>query len=169
MIKLFERSRRRNLLDEWYRTNWPDLYRFVYHHVQNRQDAEDLAQEAFSRTLAHHSADEPPTRQYLYTTAHNLIRDRWRRRLRTGVAMPLEEALLAQAADDEAIQLWVGDLLAKLPQEYRTVLELRIIAGYSREETARRLNTTDGAVRSMQYRALQLLRTMASDEMEVAK
>lgn len=166
---VLDRPRRRALLEEWYRENWPDLYRFVYHHVQNRQDAEDLAQEAFSRTPAHHREGEPPTRQYLYTTAHNLIRDRWRRRLRSGLTVPLEDVLLGRAADDEAMQLWMQELLDRLPPEYRAVLELRILAGYSRAETAERLQTTEGAVRSTQYRALQLLRSMANEEMEVAR
>jgi RNA polymerase sigma-70 factor, ECF subfamily len=164
-----DRIRRRTMLDEWYRDSWADLYRFVYYHVQNGQDAEDLAQEAFSRVLARHESAEPPTRQYLYTTAHNLIRDRWRRRHRTGVLVPLEEVLLSRAADDDAMRLWMQDLLEKLPPEYRTVLELRIIAGYSRAETAERLETSEGSVRSMQYRALQLLRSMVGDGEEVAE
>lgn len=168
-MTLVARLRRRAMQDAWYRENWPDLYRFVYHHVQNRQDAEDLAQEAFSRTLAHQDADEPPTRQYLYTAAHNLIRDRWRRRQRAGLAVPLEEVLLSRAADDGAMQVWMQDLLLKLPPEYRTVLELRIIGGYSRAETAERLKTSEGAVRSMQYRALQMLRCMAGEEAEVER
>lgn len=162
-----ERIRRRAMLEAWYRESWPDLYRYVYHHVQNRQEAEDLAQEAFSRTLARHDNEEPPTRQYLYATAHNLIRDRWRRQRRAGVLLPLEEAFLNRAADDEAVQVWMRELLDQLPQEYRAVLELRIIQGYSRAETAQRLDRTEDAVRSMQYRALQLLRAMVSDETEV--
>jgi len=157
-----ERIRRRALLEAWYQGNWPDLYRYVYHHVQNREEAEDLAQEAFSRTLAHHADGELPTRQYLYATAMNLIRDRWRRRRRSGVALPLEEALLGQKPDDEAMQVWIRELLDQLPQEYRVVLELRIIQGYSRTETAQRLDKSESAVRSLQYRALQLLRAKLS-------
>lgn len=159
--------RRRAMLEAWYQENWPDLYRYVYHHVQNRQEAEDLAQETFSRLLARHVDAEPPTRQYLYTTAHNLIRDRWRRRHRSGLAVPLEEALLDRAADDETMQIWLRELLDQLPEEYRTVLELRVIAGYSRAETAQRLGKTEDAVRSMQYRALQILRAKATEGMEV--
>lgn len=157
------------MLEEWYQERWPELYRYIYHHVQNRQEAEDLAQEAFSRTLAHPNGELAPTRQYLFATAHNLIRDRWRRQRRTGVLLPLEEALLDQAADDDAMQLWVRELLVQLPPEYRAVLELRIIQGFSRSETARRLDRTEDAIRSMQYRALQLLRAKASEEREVER
>lgn len=148
----------RSSLEEWYRGHWPDLYRYVYHHVQNRQEAEDLAQEAFARALPRSEADLLPTRQYLFTTALNLIRDRWRHQRRSGTLLPLEEAFFARAADDDAIQSWIAELLGGLSPEYRAVLELRIIQGFSRAETARLLGRSEDAIRSMQYRALQLLR-----------
>jgi RNA polymerase sigma-70 factor (ECF subfamily) len=47
--------------------------------------------------------------------------------------------------------------LAKLSQEQQTILDLRIIKGYSVAETAKLLGKTEGAVRTAQYRALQAL------------
>ena len=160
-----KRTQRRAQLEGWYQEHWPDLYRYVYHYVQNRQEAEDLAQEAFSRVITRRGDEPLPTRQYLFTAAHNLIRDRWRRK--AGVLLPLEERFLERADNDEVMQTRVQEMLDQLPPDYRAVLELRIVQGYSRAETAQRLERTEDAIRSMQYRALQLLRNRASQEMEV--
>ena len=48
----------------------------------------------------------------------------------------------------------------QLPAQYRQVLELRIIDGYSRKETAERMERSEDAIRGLQYRALQALRDL---------
>lgn len=163
-----------------HREAWRQLYRYIYARVQNREEAEDLTQEAYSRAIAGATGrgraaqaeeavgDGPPSRWYLRTVALNLIRDRWRRNRAHGVEVPLEETLLQGPDDaDEAIsRAWVRELLARLPEEQRTVLELRVVAGRSRAETARRMGKTETAVRGLQYRALQSLRSLMRQHSE---
>jgi RNA polymerase sigma factor (sigma-70 family) len=50
--------------------------------IRNRDDAEDIAQEAFTRLLGvpHLEADASRARNYLFATAANLARDNYRRR-----------------------------------------------------------------------------------------
>jgi RNA polymerase sigma-70 factor (ECF subfamily) len=48
----------------------------------------------------------------------------------------------------------VADVLDRLPVQYRRVLELRFLQGYSIEETAQELGITPGNVKVIQYRAL---------------
>ena len=50
--------------------------------IRNRDDAEDIAQEAFTRLLGvpHLEADASRARNYLFATATNLARDNYRRR-----------------------------------------------------------------------------------------
>jgi RNA polymerase sigma-70 factor (ECF subfamily) len=55
-------------------------------------------------------------------------------------------------------------LLEVLPEKQRQILVLRVIEGYSAEETAEAVNSTPGAVRVAQHRALARLRTMLSPE-----
>jgi RNA polymerase sigma factor (sigma-70 family) len=66
---LFTRYRRSLL---WYLTRL----------IRNRDDAEDIAQEAFARLLGvpHLEADPSRARNYLFATATNLARDNYRRR-----------------------------------------------------------------------------------------
>lgn len=159
-------------LQDWCERTWPDLYRFIYHHVQNRQEAEDLTQETFSRTLAVISpTGGPPPLNYIKTAALNLIRDRWRRRRARGIPVPLEEALLThdREMDDAVDRAWIAGLLARLSEEHRTVLRLRIVEGYSRAETARRMERSEDAVRGLQYRAVQALRDLMRRCLEEAE
>ncbi len=152
--------------ETWYRSTWNQLYRFVYARVQNREEAEDLTQETYSKLLARGESG-PPTPQYLYTTVLNLIRDRWRRKQTRGATVPLDEALLVRAGHEEdaaVSRAWVRSLMDRLPADYRTVLELRIVQGYSRTEVARRMGKSETVVRGLQYRALQALREMMRDE-----
>jgi RNA polymerase sigma-70 factor (ECF subfamily) len=48
----------------------------------------------------------------------------------------------------------IADVLNRLPVQYRRVLELRFLQGYSIEETAQELGMTPGNVKVIQYRAL---------------
>jgi RNA polymerase sigma-70 factor (ECF subfamily) len=52
----------------------------------------------------------------------------------------------------------LADKLARLPANYQTVLLLRVFEGLSAEEVAQRMNSTAGAVRMLQLRALTALR-----------
>lgn len=145
----------------WYDATLPFLYRYIYQRVQNREEAEDITQEAYVRTLGRKPApDTLPTAGYLKTVALNLIRDRWRRRQVRGITLPLTEALLADADDPEAAlgREAVQEALAALPPDYRQVIQLRIVEGYSRSETAKLTGRSEDAVRGLQYRALQQLR-----------
>jgi RNA polymerase sigma-70 factor, ECF subfamily len=54
-------------------------------------------------------------------------------------------------------------LLDQLPEHHREVLVLRIALGLSAEETARTVDSTAGAVRVTQHRALTKLRQLAAE------
>ncbi len=55
-------------------------------------------------------------------------------------------------------------LLGVLPDKQREILVLRVIEGYSAEETAEMVGSTPGAVRVAQHRALARLRKVLSSE-----
>ncbi|MDQ4103627.1 MAG: sigma-70 family RNA polymerase sigma factor [Actinomycetota bacterium] len=55
-------------------------------------------------------------------------------------------------------------LLDMLPEKQREILILRIVEGLSAEETAEVVNSTPGAVRVAQHRALQRLRVLLGTE-----
>jgi RNA polymerase sigma-70 factor (ECF subfamily) len=50
---------------------------------------------------------------------------------------------------------WLECVLGALPANYRQVLELRFLRGYSLRETAEAMGNTVGAIKVMQLRALR--------------
>lgn len=153
-------------VQRWCDQTWPRLYRFIYNRVQNRQEAEDFTQETYARAFAHLSSLENlPPPQYLQTIALNLIRDRWRRKRNQGIQVPLEESLLLGDSQTEAVidRTWLAGLMAQLSADHRMVLQLRIVEGYSRAETARKMGRSEDAIRGLQYRAVQALRDLIKD------
>jgi RNA polymerase sigma-70 factor (ECF subfamily) len=153
----------RQKLQNWCDNSWPDVYRYVYYRVQNREEAEDVTQETYARALKKFaSRGKLPSQGYLKTIALNLIRDRWRRQQVQGVTVSLEDVFLLRESDEEAAvnRNVIRILMEQLSEEQRTVLQLRIIEGYSRAETALRMGKSEDAVRGLQYRAVQALRSL---------
>jgi len=146
-------------------TTWEPLYRFIYFKVQNREEAEDITQETYVKTLAHLNAHDTPRGNflgYLKTVALNVLRDRWRQKKRRGITINFEEINPEEWSGQDhqktiALRLQLENALAKLSADQRTVLDLRIIKGYSVAETAMLVGKTEAAVRTSQCRALQAL------------
>ncbi|HWI55171.1 MAG TPA: sigma-70 family RNA polymerase sigma factor [Desulfobacteria bacterium] len=156
-------------IQKWCDSTWPTVYRYVYSSVQNREEAEDITQETFTRALKKWSSpDELPTNSYLKTVALNLIRDRWRRSKAWGTRVPLEDYMLSanSVTDQIDIQTLMQQMLAKLPEDYQTVLQLRIIKGFSRSETAAQMKRSEDSIRGLQYRAVQALKNLADKHFE---
>jgi RNA polymerase sigma-70 factor (ECF subfamily) len=72
--------------------------------------------------------------------------------LADGMPSPSHLAVRGEAA------VRLADTLARLPEDYRTVLVLRVFEGLSAEEVAARMGRSAGAVRMLQMRALAALR-----------
>ena len=165
---------REEAMQNWCRQTWPKLYAYIYRRVQNRQEAEDLTQESYLRIFAHFNGEhgqEPPTCGYMRTVALNLIRDRWRRNQTRGTQLPFEESMLLEEREADRLvdRNWLECCLSELPDDYRQVLQLRIVEGYSRAETARRMKRTEASVRALQFRAVRALRDRIRTMEEVEK
>ena len=150
---------------EWesiYRETVVPVYRFIYARVGNRADAEDLTTQVFIRALPRLRlpAAVEEVRAYLYATARTVLADHWRNHYDVQVA-ELDEAFIASAPRDEdpahaeAGARRANELLAALPENYRRVLELRFLRGYTLRETASELDLSLANVKVLQYRALR--------------
>ncbi|MBO0707826.1 MAG: sigma-70 family RNA polymerase sigma factor [Candidatus Dormibacteraeota bacterium] len=136
------------------------VYAFVYRHVGNRADAEDLVQEVALKAVPRlrPEASAASVRGYLFAIARTELARFWGRRF----ALPeeiLREDLIWDEGDDgdrEAYAIrMVKRVLSRLPARYARVLELRFLHGYSAAEIADELGSTAGAVRVTQLRALR--------------
>lgn len=173
-MNIFRRANALNdqqLIRKWCDNTWPMIYRYVYGSVQNREEAEDITQETFVRALKKWSSlDNLPPNSYLKTVALNLIRDRWRLLKTRGTRVPLEDYMLSHNSVSDQIdtQALMQQILTKLPEDYQTVLQLRIIQGFSRSEAAAKMGRTEDSIRGLQYRAVQALKNLVERHFEEA-
>lgn len=150
---------------------WEPLYRFIYFKVQNLEEAEDITQETYFKTLVYlreHKSLPENFMGYMKTIALNIVRDRWRQKKRRGTEVRFEEENPDEIMEiDQQMgitqRLHVEKGMAALNEDQRKIIDLRIIKGYSVAETAHLVNKTEAAVRTSQYRALQALALILND------
>src|SRR4030081_3004517 len=135
------------------------VYAFIYARVGNRADAEDLTQRVALKAIPRLRQGAPASaiRGYLFATARSVLGGFWSTRLGLSEAELHEDLALAvpQAAPNEERADTVQRILAELSDNYRRVLELRFLHGYSLKEVAAEMNSTVGAVKVMQLRPLR--------------
>jgi RNA polymerase sigma-70 factor (ECF subfamily) len=124
--------------------------------------ADDLMQESYYRFLrARHAAmSEEQAKQYLFRTATNLLRDRWRRS-RGKVSVPLEVAAELSAGEQTEERVHArSDLngaLRKLKPRELQLLWLAYVEGSSHKEISEVAGLRTVSVRPMLFRARQKL------------
>lgn len=151
-----------------YQDNIVGIYQLVFRKVGNSADAEDLAEEALMQTLKtlRLPAPVPTVRAYLVKTARTVLADHWRRHYAArDAANELEQLPLEIATSSDASER-AQRLLALLPENFRSILELRFLRGYSVREAANQLGVTESNARVLQFRAL---RKAAQFEREVLR
>jgi RNA polymerase sigma-70 factor (ECF subfamily) len=135
------------------------VYAFIFARVGNRADAEDLTQLVAMKAIPRLREGSPASaiRGYLFATARSVLGGFWSTRLGLSESELHEDLVLAvppPPASEERADT-VRRILAQLPDNYRRVLELRFLHGYSLKEVAVEMNSTVGAVKVMQLRALR--------------
>ncbi len=149
---------------ELYEQNFERVYAFVARRVSNREDAEDVTADVFRNALGNIKRFEwrgRPFVAWLYRIAANAIRDRWRQSRReqaTAAANdPADDSALSHPEEVEK-RARLFRLVSTLRGDQRRVIEMRFTQGKSIAEIARELRRTDGAVKQLQFRAIQNLR-----------
>lgn len=153
---------------EVYENYMEAIYRFVYRHVGNRPDAEDITSQVFLKALRSLDLSRPEhsIARWLYQTADTTIADYWRRFYRYPAADPPEDRADLREdffQEEEPAATRVAEILAKLPENYRRVLELRFMEGLSIKETAQRMGISESNAKVLQHRALRMAAKLESD------
>jgi RNA polymerase sigma-70 factor (ECF subfamily) len=146
-----------------YERHFERVYAFVVRRVSNRAAAEDVTAEVFQRALAGLRDYEwrgAPFLAWLLRIAANAIVDRAKRAKRE---TSFDDARNEPAVDSDVDALdRRADLFRfvnELPADQRRVIVERFVEERSIREIAGRLNRTEGAVKQLQFRALESLRT----------
>lgn len=129
--------------------------------VGDRDAAHDIASEAFVRLLSRWITVHDP-KGYLYVTATNLVRDRWRREQRDrSLRRRLEQV---SPTTTPATDPWLRDLVERLPDRMRVPVLLHYYADLSVADVARALHRPEGTVKRLLHDARALLHTMIEVE-----
>ena len=139
-----------------------------YLRVRGSRDAEGLTQEVFLQLLPQLrklTGGASGLRALAFRIAHARLVDEFRRRSRAS-EVPYEADLDGRkhdSAEHEAIggSTSITSLLAKLGDEQKAVILLRVLGDLSLEETARVVGKSVGAVKQLQRRGLLALREHA--------
>jgi RNA polymerase sigma-70 factor (ECF subfamily) len=132
--------------------------------VGDRETAHDIASEAFTRLFAKWRKVRDP-RGYLYVTATNLARDRWRREQRS---RRLHLRLQTETPSCvEAPSPWLRDLVWRLPARMRTPVLLHYYADMPIAQVAMVLHRPQGTIKRTLSEGRTLLRELLqTDEPE---
>ncbi len=145
---------------ELYEEHFERIYAFVARRVSNRQQAQDLTSEVFQQALANIGRFEwrgAPFAAWLYRIASNAIADHFSRTARErSLSQP------AEIGNDEIEEVerraTLFRLVNALPADQRRVIVMRFAEERSIRETAQELGRSEGAIKQLQWRALQKLR-----------
>jgi RNA polymerase sigma factor (sigma-70 family) len=142
-----------------YQDNATWVYRTIFARVGNRADAEDLTAEVFLAALRplRLTASVGEIRGYLRATARTVLAAHWRETLGREVTSidDIEQPPESEEAVSTAPQR-VADVLQRLPDNYRRILELRFLQSRSVKESAAELGVSVANAKVLQHRALRL-------------
>jgi RNA polymerase sigma-70 factor, ECF subfamily len=156
----------RDALEELYLLHFDRIYSYLHLSVGNRHDAEDLTTQVFLKMLesiGRFRWRSVPFSAWLFRIAHNLAMDHFRasKRWQPEEDVPEPEPPEESAAEEEALES-IGrqsmlELIESLSPEQQQVLTLKFVFNFSNADAATILDKTEGAVKSLQHRALASL------------
>ncbi|HEU4759428.1 MAG TPA: sigma-70 family RNA polymerase sigma factor [Dehalococcoidia bacterium] len=159
-------------LEALYQTYYPKIYSYAFLQMGDVQAAEDLASDVMLKmleSLQNYKLKGLPFGAWVYRIARNRLIDLHRRRRRRG-EVDLSETLSATLASPQALaeralergQLQVA--LKHLTDEQRQVIVLKFIEGFDNRSVGRIMGRSEGAIKSLQHRALAALRRVLHGE-----
>jgi len=149
-----------------YEEYYDKIARYVYVHIGNREEAEDIAGEVFLKALKSLKSFREqgiPMQGWLFRIAHNLTVD-YLRKMDKRRPVPTDSVVLLGNDDpvdtaEKNIEFErVTEAMKQLTIEQREVITLRFFGGFTSKEVGGILGKGDGAVREMQSAAIERLR-----------
>lgn len=155
-----------------YDNYFDSVYAYVGRRARDRAEVEDLTSEVFHKALANLPRFRwtgAPFAAWLFRIASNLIADRAKRVAKEG-NVPLDDNLAAAAGERMQSSLEEVERLAhmfrmvgELAEDQGRVLVMRFADEKSISEIANELGRSEGAVKQLQFRALENLRAKVAN------
>jgi RNA polymerase sigma-70 factor (ECF subfamily) len=143
------------------------IYRHICFRISDQKEAEDLTQEVFVKAwkaINKYRKTEAPFKAWLLTIARNLVFDYYKARKKVvsldevdRIEEPSKENIEQEFEDQENLN-YLKSAISKLEGDKQKVLLMHFIDDFSYSEIAKALKKTEGAVRVIQFRALNELK-----------
>jgi RNA polymerase sigma-70 factor (ECF subfamily) len=172
---LFRKRGKRDEFEREARAVFPSVFSTALRMARDREEAEDLTQEAIVRAYeAYDRFDGRNFKAWMLRILTNLYINRYRKRERgpeigsledepTAENVPTHEGDPVSELFDELMSEQVEEALASLPEEYRSAILLCDVEGMSYEEIAQATSVPIGTVRSRIARGRAALRRKLGD------
>lgn len=153
-------------LKSLYETYYPKIYGYAFLQMGDVQAAEDLASDVMLKmieSIRSYKFKGLPFGAWVFRIARNRLIDLHRRRKRRG-EVDLSETLAGTLASPQSMAeraLERGQLqiaMKHLTEEQRQVIVLKFIQGFDNRSIGRIMGRSEGAIKSLQHRALHALR-----------
>jgi len=151
------------------------VYRYIYYRVSQKPLAEDLTSETFLRALRRISTFTWQGRDFgawLVTIARNLVADhfkssRYRLEVPTGEMLDSDQT---ESSPEDSVLAYLSnkallDAVCQLNSQQQECVTLRFLHGLSVAETAKIMGKNDGAIKTLQYRAIRTLARLLPADM----
>lgn len=167
LLSTIEADSDRALFTEIYEQNHDIMEQVALRILKNSHDAEDALQNSFLQIIRNlHKVVNIPCKNRGFWCISIVKNESYmilRQKHRVVLKDELEESHLDDVEDMLSYQAIV-QLFTKLPDTYRSVLEMKLLLGYSGKEIAGRLDITENAVNVRIARGKALLRKIAEKE-----
>lgn len=156
---------------ELYELYCPKIYSYIAYHLNGRAEAaEDLTEEVFMKALQNLSSfqfREVPFSSWLYRIAHNHLIDHIRSsKKQQSVALDDAEHLLFEKdrLDSRLDRHTLTTALAKITDDQRQIVLMRVVQGLSILETAKAVGKSEDSVKQLQSRGLKALKRVLESQ-----
>jgi RNA polymerase sigma-70 factor (ECF subfamily) len=154
---------------ELYEANFERVYAFIVRRVHDRAQAEDLTSDVFHHALANLSRFEwrgVPFAVWLYRIAANAIADAWRRSSSHNHDSTSLDDLDKSNWPEIERRAALFQLVNSLPEDQRSVIIQRFVEQKSIRDIAMEFGRSEGAIKQLQFRAMENLRARAGGSHE---
>ena len=174
------KKRKDKIFDEEFFPHMKALYNFAFHLTYDEENANDLVQETFLKAYRFIDSYQKGTnsKAWLFKILKNEFINNYRKKVKRPVNVDFEDVVNYHESDDasyvgsldlrqEIFQNMMGDeitiALNSLPVDFKTIILLCDIEGFTYEELAKILDIPIGTVRSRLFRARNMLKEKLRD------
>jgi RNA polymerase sigma-70 factor (ECF subfamily) len=164
---------KRDMFIEIYQKYRSSIFNYIFYRTGDPELADDLTSDVFVRMVDKYQLQNQngrPIAPWLYAVARNLIIDHQRRVKRIGWQSLSDHAPAGEASnpirqsEKRTMEECLMKALEYLTEEQRQVILMKFIERRSNQEIGEELGKPEGAVKSLQYRAITGLRRAMEKE-----